>query len=248
MNIEQKLEKYIEYLVKWLRDLVLSNNLKGVVVGISGGVDSALVCALACKAIGSDKVLGVYIDIESSELDNECANLVKLDTNCKYISLNLTKEFHSLKNIISTLGDKHVAANFKARMRMSTLYSYAQSNNYLVLGTDNADEYYTGYFTKYGDGGVDALPIVNLTKKQVRDCSRYLGINEKVYNRKPTASLWENQTDEGEMGFSYDDLDSYLLNKKVDESIVSKIERLHRISSHKRNPLPRPKPFSKLRK
>ena len=133
-------------------------------------------------------------------------------------------------------------SNLKVRMRMCALFAYAQEKSGLVLGTDNWDERYVGYFTKYGDGAADILPIVHLTKQEVRDAAKILGLSQDLYNRVPSAGLFEGQTDEKEMGVLYDDLDSYLLGKEVNDEAKKRIEHLHKISEHKRVEIPTPKP------
>ncbi len=126
-------------------------------------------------------------------------------------------------------------ANIKPRLRMTTLYYYAQNLGYLVLGPSNKSEFTVGYFTKHGDSGVDLLPIASFTKTQVRDLARELKIPNIIIEKPPTAGLWENQTDEKEMGFGYDVLDKYIETKTGPEDIVEKIEHMNRISEHKRN-------------
>ena len=126
---------------------------------------------------------------------------------------------------------------------MTILYAYAQKMSGLVVGTDNMDERYTGYFTKYGDGAADVLPIVYLTKGEVVKACKLYGIRDSLAERTPTAGLFEGQTDETEMGVKYADLDKYLLGGQIDEKSVQRIEHLHRISEHKRNPIPTPEEF-----
>ena len=121
---------------------------------------------------------------------------------------------------------------------MSTLYAVANSVNYMVIGTDNEPEYYIGYFTKYGDGGVDLLPIASLTKTEVRAWARVLGLPERLVNRVPSAGFWPGQTDEGEIGVSYDFIDRYLVGEKIPPEIQERIETLHRQSEHKRHKPP----------
>lgn len=118
---------------------------------------------------------------------------------------------------------------------MTTLYALAQQNNYLVLGTNNADERYIGYFTKYGDGGVDLAPIIHLLKKDIKKIAKILGVNKQIINRQPTAGLWKNQTDENELNFTYKVLDNYLMNKQISQKDKEKIENLHQKSKHKQN-------------
>ena len=165
-----------------------------------------------------------------------------------YKVIDSSETFRSFKKSIEEASgelDLSTLGNLKARMRMSILYAYAQKHGYLVVGTDNADERYTGYFTKYGDGAADLLPIAHLLKNEVVQASKILGISTKLAERVPTASLYEGQTDENEMGVTYKDLDNYLLGKEVSEAAKAKIERLHSTSEHKRNSIPTPKEFKR---
>jgi NAD+ synthase len=127
-------------------------------------------------------------------------------------------------------------ANVKPRLRMTSLYFFANSLNYFVAGTGNRSEITLGYFTKYGDGGVDLLPIGHLLKSEVRALARELGVPNPVIEKAPTAGLWMGQTDEGEMGFSYEDLERYLVEgaPAVPETVAKRIEELRRTSEHKR--------------
>ena len=127
-----------------------------------------------------------------------------------------------------------VRGNLGARLRMTTLYAVGGHLGYLVVGTDNAAESYTGYFTKYGDGGVDILPISHLTKGEVFAMGRYLGVPEQILTKAPSAGFFHEQTDESEMGVSYDDIDAFLRGEPVTENKQAIIEHLHRISEHKR--------------
>ncbi|AHB36185.1 NAD(+) synthase [Spiroplasma apis] len=236
------LEKYLNEVVDWLRMTVKNTGVSGLVVGISGGIDSAVVAALAKKAF-PDNYLTVWMPCNSSVLDENCKNelIEKLDLNC--IDVNLTNTFETIKLALNASGVEQsnlALANSKARLRMTTLYSIAQTKNYLVLGTDNADEWHIGYFTKFGDGGVDLLPIIHLLKREVKEAAKILGVPESIINRAPTASLWENQTDEEEIGFGYDLIDDYLLGKPVPMDVEERIKYLHKISSHKRTSAPVP--------
>lgn len=232
-------QNYINYLVNWIKNQVKKANKSGVIVGISGGIDSALVAVLAKKAFPND-FLGLVMKIKDMSKDlQDISKLVKkFDIQTRKINLSNIYE-----NFVDTLKleDKMSLANLQPRLRMSTLYAIAQEKNYLVLGTNNLVEMYIGYFTKYGDGGVDLLPIVNLSKTQVYNLAKELGINEEILNKAPSAGLWENQKDEDEMKFSYKDFDQFLQDKsKLKKSVVDRIEYLHEISQHKRNKIPRP--------
>lgn len=232
-------QNYINYLVNWIKNQVKKANKSGVIVGISGGIDSALVAVLAKKAFPNDS-LGLVMKIKDMSKDlQDISKLVKkFDIQTREINLSNIYE-----NFVDTLKleDKMSLANLQPRLRMSTLYAIAQEKNYLVLGTNNLVEMYIGYFTKYGDVGVDLLPIVNLSKTQVYNLAKELGINEEILNKAPSAGLWENQKDEDEMKFSYKDFDQFLQDKsKLKKSVVDRIEYLHEISQHKRNKIPRP--------
>ena len=241
-----KLEQYLLEIEKFLKDYLASSKMDGYVLGLSGGIDSSLVAAIARKAVGKDKLFCYAIDIESNPKDILDATEVakELDVNLKVI--DLTDTYHSyLNNLKGEDFIRLTKSNLKVRMRMVTLFAFAQEKRSLVLGTDNADERYVGYFTKYGDGAADLLPIVHLTKKEVREAAKMYGLSDELVYRTPSAGLFEGQTDEGEMGIKYDDLDSYLIGRQIDEKSKERIEYLHRISEHKRIPIPEPIPFER---
>ena len=240
------MNNYRDYLVEWLKDIVKSTGQKGLIVGLSGGVDSSIVAALAKKAFPNDS-LGVYMPIGDMGQDLIDAKLLADNINIKTKEVNLTNTFKELSKVVGTK-TKLAIANIKPRIRMTALYAIAQENNYLVLGTDNKAEWILGYFTKYGDGGVDLLPIVHLTKGNVKEMAKQMKLPEIVYTKKPTAALWEGQTDEGELGFSYDEVDKYILKKEISIDIKQKIEHQIKITEHKRKPLPSPMTLEDFRK
>ncbi|MBN3534580.1 NAD(+) synthase [Mycoplasma procyoni] len=236
---------YFNYLVQWLKDEVKKANMDGVIVGLSGGIDSSLVAAIAKKAF-PDNMLGVIMPINSMEKDLDDIKQLTTKFNIPNITIDLKSTYETMIQNFD-LSNKLAIANIKPRLRMTTLYALAQDKRYLVLGTDNLSEMFLGYFTKYGDGGVDLLPIVQLTKGEVRQMSREIGIPESIILKTPTAGLWDNQSDEAELGFSYDDFDQYIKDKtKLDSNIINLIERQHKITEHKRLPLPRPKKYSEI--
>lgn len=240
-----QLKEYLDYLVTWIREEVKKSGQKGVIVGISGGIDSAVVAALAKKAFPQD-YLTVWLPCQSSALDEECKTELIEALALKNVTVDLKASFESLKIALNNSGvevSQLALANSKARLRMTSLYALAQTNNYLVLGTDNADEWHIGYFTKFGDGGVDLLPIIKLLKRQVREAAALLGVPASIINRAPTASLWEDQTDESEIGFSYDLIDDYLSGKDVQPEVKKRVDDLHKVSAHKRTGAPMPDPF-----
>ena len=240
------LKNYLLEVEQFLIDYLKESHQKQYVLGLSGGVDSSLVAVLTRKALGKDKLTCIMIPIDSLEADLKDAKELAEKFDINYIVIDASESFHKLRDEFLSKGielDRSTQANIKARMRMTILYGYAQKVGGLVLGTDNADERYTGYFTKYGDGGVDLLPISKLLKREVVEGCKLYGVPTRLAERTPSAGLFEGQTDESEMGIKYKDLDDYLLGKEIDEASKNRIEHLHRISEHKRNPIPEAKDF-----
>ena len=242
MWTDDEIRSRIDLVIKWLRQKNVEAQTNGLVCGISGGVDSAVVAGL-CKKTFPEDSLGVIMPCHSNPADRLDALLIAESLGIQVIEVDLGEAHTMIYEKVETAlnpGTYHEnnkklgEGNLKARLRMSTLYTIANLKNYLVVGTDNAAESYTGYFTKYGDGGVDLLPISSLTKTEVRRWAEILGLPAKIVNRTPTAGLWENQTDEGEMGLSYDTLDRYLSGGSIADKDKERIEYLHRISEHKR--------------
>lgn len=244
----RSISEKIDLTVQWLREQVQFSGTEGLVVGISGGIDSALVTFLIQKAF-PDKSLGVILPCKSNSKDREDALQVVAASGIRHIEVELTEAHGSVYDRVtaaldavgySERSERLADANLRARLRMSTLYTVANSLNYLVVGTDNAAETYTGYFTKYGDGGVDILPITQLTKREVREWAKEMGVPQVVLDREPSAGLWEGQTDEAEMGTTYDMVDDLLEGKEIPQKDREIIERLHRRSEHKRMLPPSP--------
>ncbi|ASK63077.1 NAD(+) synthase [Virgibacillus phasianinus] len=237
------MEEIIDKIVHWLRDQVEEAKVNGLLVGVSGGLDSAVVAHLIKRAV-PDQSLGAIMPLDSSPDSVKHAEKVIESCGIDRITIDLA-ETHSVmygqireqlkqKNEWNEKNDQLANANLRARLRMSTSYALATNYNYLVVGTDNASEWYTGYFTKYGDGGVDILPIIEFTKEEVREMARVLGVPDEVINKKPSADLWEGQTDEAEMGTSYDKIDAFLKGKEIPEHDKRIIENMHKRTEHKR--------------
>ena len=242
------LEKYLDEIVSFLKEYKEKTHAKGYVLGLSGGVDSSLVAALARKAVGKENLMCIMMPIDSNPSDLNDAKEVANALDIRYVVLDGSNSFHETLKEFERQGlslDKMSKSNLKVRIRMTMLYAYGQTNGYLVLGTDNMDERYTGYFTKYGDGAADLLPIVYLTKSEVVQASKMLGVPAHLAERVPSAGLFEGQTDEKEMGVTYKDLDAFLLGKAVDKEVEERILHLHRVSEHKRNDIPTPKPYER---
>jgi len=230
-------------LIEWLRKKVNDANAKGIVIGLSGGIDSAVSSVLAKKAF-PDNVLGLIMPCYSNEQDKKDAIMVAEKFSINYKIKELDSLYNNFKNTVNAneeFKNSNLAlANVKPRLRMVTLYYYSALNNYLVLGTDNWSELKVGYFTKYGDGGIDLTILGRLVKTEVRELAKHLGIPKEIINKKPSAGLWEGQTDEEEMGLSYDELDHYILTGKGEPKIKEKIEKLAAKNKHKMDPIPIP--------
>lgn len=231
----QKIELVVKDLVNWLQEKVRDANAKGIVFGLSGGIDSAVMAGIAKLAFPNDS-LGIIMPCHSHPIDEEHGILVAESLDLKTQKVDLSNSFDVLFNSIDVESKNNMAiSNLKPRLRMTTLYYIAQTNNYLVVGPTNKSEYEVGYFTKHGDSAVDLLPLASFVKSEIRELARYLEIPEIVIEKPPTAGLWEDQTDEEEMGFGYDVLDKYIKTKEAPKEIKSKIDRMNKISDHKRN-------------
>jgi len=211
----------IDKITKWLADYSKTTGFKGYVIGLSGGIDSAVSASLAVRAVGANNVLGILLPCAISgersrdeDIDDAMLLANSLGISAKILDLGIpaSEIFRNLKKITTAEG-KLILPNIKARLRMTAIRAYAESNNCLVLGTTNKTEEYLGYYTKAGDGGagVDIEPIADLFKYEIFEMARELGnIPAKIINRAPSAGLFDNQTDEGEIGISYKEIDRYL--------------------------------------
>lgn len=190
----------------------------GVVLGISGGIDSALVLTLCVEALGKDRVFGIFMP----EAADDIGEVIKQYAD----QLGIKYEIVPIKPIVDTYiqnggvaKDQAVLGNLKARIRMSLLYSRSNARGLVVMGTGNRSELLAGYFTKYGDGGVDYLPIGDLYKTGVRQLAKAVGVPEPIIAQPPSAGLWAGQTDEAEMGITYEKLD-LILHEHFDKGIA----------------------------
>ena len=221
-------------LCEWIENYVSSTGCKGVVYGLSGGLDSSVVGVLSNK-IFKENALGLIMPIEKKGPDFDDAMKLKEKFNLNVEVLDLTSCYNELKSIYIPSTNTLAYSNIKPRLRMTTLYYHAQVNNFLVIGTSNLSEYTIGYSTKYGDYGVDFSPIADITKTEIFEFAKYLGIPNSIIEKKPSAGLWEGQSDEDELGFSYEELDKYILEGVGEKETVDKIKRLIKINSHKKH-------------
>jgi NAD+ synthase len=240
------MQELSQKLVSWLREQVEKAGCRGVVFGLSGGVDSSVVGVL-CKQSFPHTSLGLMMPCHSVDEDLEDAQSVAQKFGILTVTVKLDEVFDSLLKALPDLKceteiQRKAEANIKPRLRMNVLYYIAAKLNYLVVGTSNKVELSVGYFSKYGDGGVDLMPLANLLKKDVNELARHLGIPEKIITKPPSGGLWSGQTDEGEMGITYTELDRYLATGQAAEGIRRKIDGMVRLSAHKRA-LPAVPPF-----
>ena len=233
--------------IRFIREYYKENNLGGVILGISGGKDSAVVAALFKEALGSENVIGVTMPCHSKEEDKLDAKLISNYYGFQLINFDLTKIFDSFKNELISLGNfnenqiKNSDINIKPRLRMTTLYYLAalyttlKNKTYLVAGTSNKCELFVGYFTKGGDSVHDISVISDFTVEEVIKIGEYLKVPEKVLYKKPNDGL-SNQTDEEKLGVKYSEIAKYIENKEnMDSKVANKIKKLHDNNLHKFN-------------
>lgn len=246
----------------WLRYQMDQAGATRLVLGLSGGIDSAVVCALSTMAAGPSRVIAAIMPIHSRSEDIRDAELVASTFEVIPRAIDLVPAHDALIAAMpgegaAGLEDANVdpdrqsirrqlaLANVKPRLRMTSLYYLANRYNGMVVGTGNKTELAIGYFTKYGDGGVDVLPLGDLDKTAVRGLARELGVPERVISKAPSAGLWEGQTDEAEIGVTYDQLDRALAaipgderKEPIDPATIDRISALVAASEHKRRAIP----------
>ena len=227
----------------WIRASVDEAGCAGAILGLSGGLDSALTAALCHRAVGP-RCLALIMPVRPSGADEadamDVARHLGVQSMVIYLApilSPLADQLIPVRNGASNDRARIARANLPPRLRMTLLYYYANLLGYLVVGTGNRSELEVGYFTKYGDGGVDILPLGSLVKSQVRELALEIGIPSRIVEKVPSAGLWEGQTDEQELGGSYADLDSYLLGDAgpgaPPPEAVQRIEELRSRNRHK---------------
>ncbi len=247
----------------WLKQRFEESGANTFVLGLSGGIDSAVVCGLAARAVGKERVIGVIMPSASNPDDAVQANKVAQAFGVRTLTVDLTSLAQTFQSAMPTEaaldalnvlpggseGDvearRNLAkANVRPRLRMTTLYYVANLVKGVVIGTGNKSEASIGYFTKYGDGGVDLFPIIDLYKFEVRAVAREIGVPQSVIDRPPSAGLWQGQTDEDEIGLTYEQLDEALVaigrgdTSSIDPAVLARVTQLNSVSEHKRRPVP----------
>lgn len=223
----------------WMREYLDRSGLQGFVVGLSGGIDSAVTAALAVQAVGTGSTHGILLPCHSQVEDARYAQMLAEALDLDTQTIDLTTTCDALTAVLPE-GTKLAHANLRPRLRMTVLYYIAQIKRCLVAGTGNKPEMLVGYFTKYGDGGVDLEPLGALYKHEVRGLARVLGVPRPIIERPPTAGLWPGQTDEGELGITYDELDALLAamdggtTPPVSEETAHRVRQMIAASEHKR--------------
>ena len=248
----------VDGLVGFIRRTVDGIGCKGVVIGISGGLDSATVTKLCVDAIGADRVLNVFMPsrVTPAEDYKTTSELCSM-WGTEYKVVDIQPAVDALAAVLLTGKETPLErGNISARCRMIVLYNLAKKRDYIVMGTSNQSEIMMGYFTKFGDGACDVTPLANFYKTEVRQLARIIGVPEDIIAKPPSAGLWEGQTDESEMGIRYEDLDGILFDLErdcsdsqiaVDTGLeLSEIARIRaqvRSMEHKRLPAIRPSDF-----
>ena len=250
-------EKVSHYIINWLKEYAINAKVNGYVVGVSGGIDSALTSTLCAKT--GLPTLCVEMPIHQAEsqvtrAEEHIAQLKKRFANVSSVRVNLTDTFEQFKSVVPTTENQAKVdlslANTRARLRMTTLYYLAGINGFLVAGTGNkVEDFGVGFYTKYGDGGVDVSPIADLVKSEVRALAKYLDVPESILKAQPSDGLYENDlTDEMQIGASYDELEWAMEQVELGKSaenfsgreaeVFSIYKRLNTINQHKMNPIP----------
>ena len=231
--------------ILWIRDYVKNSNAKGVVLGLSGGKDSAVVLAMAVKALGKENVLAVSMPCHSVSADYNDAKSAAEKFGVKFITVDLTRSYNefesSVNSVIEEVGVSELSVeakvNVKPRLRMLTLYSIAQSMGCLVIGTGNLCEAMVGYTTKWGDSASDFNPLANFTVSEVFKMGEFLNVPEQILKRAPSDGLG-GQTDEEKMGIKYSQIEEMIETGNTDEVAKEEILKRFNASKHKRSLVP----------
>ena len=237
---KQKLQKEVENAIKWIKEYVQSTGAKGVVVGNSGGKDSATVIAMATKALGKENVVALSMPCNSVTSDFDDAKLVADTFGVRLYKIDLTSTYTQMEKSVNENFEEinyESKINIKPRLRMTTLYAVAQTLNYLVIGTGNLCESMVGYTTKWGDNASDFNPIGNFTVEEVLQIGELLGVPQKILKKAPNDGLG-GQSDEEKMGIKYSQISQMIETGKTEENAQVQIIRMFQASKHKREKVP----------
>lgn len=238
-----ELECRLGQIEQMIRYAYWNSGCKGIVIGVSGGIDSAVAAAFCCRAIGADKVLGLSLPSAiSNPEDCKDAALLCAVRGMEHKVVSIEPVLEGFKTIPEYSQSRYLTGNLMARTRMAILYYYANRDKRIVCGTSNRSEYLLGYCTKFGDNAADIQPIVHLYKTDVYIMAKELGIPEPILKKTPSAGLWEGQSDEAEIGLSYTDIDTSLraleqqcwqAKTPTEEKVLTLVKK----SAHKRLPV-----------
>lgn len=251
IDVDEEIRKRVDFLKEYVRKAGSS----GLLISISGGLDSAVVaglCKIATDELSAEtnmdyRTLGVFQPYGEQEDIADSYDTAKAVGLTHTVEANIEEAVDEIalevEYALKSVGvHRHISipgkGNVKARTRMVVAYALAFEQNLLVVGTDHASEVITGFFTKWGDGAVDLMPLLSLNKRQVKQLAVKLGVPQRVIDKVPTAGLWSGQTDEQEMGLSYDDNCDYLEGKTIDAAAKAKLEGIYKKTAHKRAPIP----------
>ena len=242
MNRIQNYSELETRIVSWLKDYATQFNIKAFVIGVSGGIDSAVSSTLAAKTGLPVYAIGMPIHQKEEQETLSDSHLEWLQSNFSNVIVNkfdLTKVFETFKFTMRELGtDTHALANSRSRIRMVTLYQVATSVGGIVVGTGNkVEDYGVGFYTKYGDGGVDIAPIADLYKTEVWELGRHFGVDQRIIDASPTDGLWDDgRTDEDQIGASYAELEEAM--ETGSGPGLEALIKFSQMNQHKMNPIP----------
>ncbi len=239
MNSSEK----VKFISNWIKSYVdqMPNKAKSLVIGISGGIDSSVSSTLSAMTGLKTIVLSMPIKQKENQHDLSLKHrdwLVKKFKNVEAHTISLDKLFESFSSTLNKFDNEHGFANSRARLRMTTLYQVAAANKGIVVGTGNkVEDFGVGFYTKYGDGGVDISPIADCNKTEVWELGKELGILKEIIDAPPTDGLWDDgRTDEGQLGFKYEDLEEAMINPNSPHK--EKYEKIRKQNLHKMEPIP----------
>ena len=233
----------VKYISNWIKSYVdqMPTKAKSLVIGISGGIDSSVSSTLSAMTGIKTIVLSMPIKQKENQHDLSLKHqdwLIKKFKNVEAHTISLDKLFESFSSTLNKFDNEHGFANSRARLRMTTLYQVAAANKGIVVGTGNkVEDFGVGFYTKYGDGGVDISPIADCNKTEVWELGKELGILKEIIDAPPTDGLWDDgRTDEGQLGFKYEDLEEAMINPNSPHK--EEYEKIRKQNLHKMEPIP----------